>query len=169
MFSGNTENGIELGGNASGVTVEPDIAGLTTKGDAVLPNGENGLRIDGTAHGNVIGGSLRSVIPQNTFSGTAGTGWPSPGRRTTTRCSAVSSAPACPAPRRSATRGGVLLTGSAYRNLIGDPRLRRANLISGNTGNGVTLRAAHPERGDQQLHRAGPVRPCRCRTPAGRS
>jgi len=36
-------------------------------------------------------------------------------------------------------RGGVLVTGLATRNLIGDARLRPANLISGNTGTGVTL------------------------------
>ena len=74
VFSGNRSNGIELGGNASGVTVDPDIAGLNTKGNAVLPNGGDGLRIDGTAHGNTIGGSLRSVIPQDTFSGNLGYG-----------------------------------------------------------------------------------------------
>jgi hypothetical protein len=32
VMSGNRGNGIELAGNASGVTVDPDIAGLTTKG-----------------------------------------------------------------------------------------------------------------------------------------
>ena len=74
VFSGNRSNGIELGGNATGVTVDPDIAGLTTKGNSPLPNGGDGLRIDGTAHGNVIGGSIRSVIPQDTFSGNDGYG-----------------------------------------------------------------------------------------------
>ena len=63
VFSGNRSNGIELGGNASGVTVDPDIAGLNTKGNSPLPNGGDGLRIDGTAHGNVIGGSLRVGDP----------------------------------------------------------------------------------------------------------
>lgn len=74
VMSGNRGNGIELAGNASGVTVDPDIAGLTTKGNAVLPNGGDGLLIDGTAHANTIGGTLRSVIPQNTFSGNKGYG-----------------------------------------------------------------------------------------------
>ena len=74
VFSGNRRNGIELAGNASGVTVDPDIVGLTTKGNAVLPNGGDGLLIDGTAHGNTIGGTLVSVIPQNTFSGNSGYG-----------------------------------------------------------------------------------------------
>ena len=74
VFSGNRRNGIELAGNASGVTVDPDIVGLNTKGNAVLPNGGDGLLIDGTAHGNTIGGTLVSVIPQNTFSGNSGYG-----------------------------------------------------------------------------------------------
>ena len=74
VFSGNTQNGIEIGGDASGVTVVPNIAGLTTAGTALLPNGNDGLLIDGTAHGNTIGGSQTSVIPQNTFSGNLGYG-----------------------------------------------------------------------------------------------
>ena len=54
------------------MTVDPDIVGLNTKGNGVLPNGGDGLLIAGTAHGNVIGGTLVSVIPQNTFSGNLG-------------------------------------------------------------------------------------------------
>ena len=37
--------------------------------------------------------------------------------------------------------GGVLLAGTAYGNAIGEPRPHPANLISGNTGAGVTLLA----------------------------
>jgi Right handed beta helix region len=75
VFSGNWRNGIELAGNASGVAVDPNIVGLNTKGDGVLPNGGDGLLIDGTAHNNTVGGTLPSVIPQNTFSRTRDTGW----------------------------------------------------------------------------------------------
>ncbi len=146
VFSGNTENGIELGGNASGVTVVPDIAGLTTKGNAVLPNGQNGLLIDGTAHGNVIGGSLRSVIPQNTFSGNRGYGVAITGKAHNNQVFSSFIGTGVPGTKALGNQGGgVLVNGSAYRNLIGDPRLRPANLISGNTGNGVTL-LAHTRR-----------------------
>jgi parallel beta-helix repeat protein len=69
VFSGNANNGIEIGGNASGVTVDPDIVGLDTAGMAALPNQNDGLLIDGTAHDNTIGGTLDSVIPENLFSG----------------------------------------------------------------------------------------------------
>src|SRR5262249_33721432 len=69
VFSGNARNGIEIAGNASGVTVDPNISGLSTNGMSALPNGNDGLLIRGTAHRNTIGGSRVSVIPQNTFSG----------------------------------------------------------------------------------------------------
>ncbi len=142
VFSGNRANGIELGGNASGVTVDPDIAGLTTKGNAVLPNGGDGVLIDGTAHGNVIGGSLRSVIPQNTFSGNAGYGLAITGRayRNLVMRSFIGTDVLGTAALGNQA-GGVLLAGTAYGNAIGAPRLHPANLISGNTGIGVTLLA----------------------------
>jgi parallel beta-helix repeat protein len=41
VFSGNKKNGIELAGNASGVTVDPDIVGLNTKGNGA----DRGLRL----------------------------------------------------------------------------------------------------------------------------
>lgn len=69
VFSGNLKNGIELSGNTLGVTVDPIIAGLNTKGNGSLPNGENGLFIGGTSHNNIIGGNIKSIIPTNAFSG----------------------------------------------------------------------------------------------------
>jgi parallel beta-helix repeat protein len=142
VFSGNRGNGIELGGNASGVTVDPDIAGLTTKGNAVLPNGGDGLRIDGTAHGNTIGGSLRSVIPQNTFSGNAGYGVAISGQAHNNQVFASFIGTNVPGVSALANqKGGVLLSGNAYANVIGALRMRPANLISGNGGTGVLLRA----------------------------
>ena len=142
VFSGNRRNGIELGGNASGVTVDPDIAGLTTKGNSPLPNGGDGLRIDGTAHGNVIGGSLRSVIPQNTFSGNAGYGVAiSAGAYGNQVFTSFIGTEILGLSALGNQKGGVLLTGHAHANVIGITRMRPANLISGNTGIGVLLRA----------------------------
>jgi len=140
VFSGNTQNGIELDGNASGVTVDPNIVGLTTNGGAVLPNGGDGLRIDGTAHGNIIGGTLPSVIPQNTFSGNKGYGVVIAGLAHDNRVfRSFIGTQILGVNALGNTEGGVLITGDAYGNLIGQPRLRPANLVSGNTGIGVTL------------------------------
>jgi hypothetical protein len=151
VFSGNRKNGIELAGNASGVTVDPDIAGLTTKGDGVLPNGRDGLLIDGTAHGNVIGGTLRSVIPQNTFSGNAGYGVVITGRAHGNRVFlSFIGTQVLGVKALGNKKGGVLISGQAHGNVIGQATpgatltgpaslIRPANLISGNTGTGVTL------------------------------
>jgi parallel beta-helix repeat protein len=142
VFSGNARNGIELAGNASGVTVDPDITGLTTDGNAVLPNGGDGVLIDDNAHDNVIGGSRRSVIPQNTFSGNAGYGLAITGRAHHNRVfrSFIGTA-ILGLTQLGNQAGGLLIGGTAYGNLIGDLTMQPANLISGNSGNGVTLRA----------------------------
>ncbi|HEY9242862.1 MAG TPA: right-handed parallel beta-helix repeat-containing protein [Streptosporangiaceae bacterium] len=140
VMSGNTGNGIELAGNASGVTVDPDISGLNTKGNGLLPNGGDGVLIDGSAHGNTIGGTLRSVIPQNTFSGNQGYGLAITGHayhNLVTHSAIGTDTIATGALGNQA--GGVLLAGTAFDNAIGAPRLHPANLISGNTGIGVTL------------------------------
>ena len=143
VFSGNRGNGIELAGNASGVTVDPDIAGLNTKGNSPLPNGGDGLRIDGTAHGNIIGGTLRSVIPQNTFSGNMGYGVAITGRASHNQVlRSVIGTEVLGLSALGNQKGGVLLGGHAYANLIGAPNVRRpVNVISGNTGIGVLLRS----------------------------
>ncbi len=134
VFSGNRGNGIELAGNASGVTVDPNIVGLTTKGDGVLPNGGDGLLIDGTAHGNIIGGTLPSVIPQNTFSGNEGYG-----AHDNRVFDSFIGTQILGVNALGNQKGGVLIAGHAYLNLIGQTTRPPANLISGNTGIGVTL------------------------------
>ena len=142
VFSGNRRNGIELAGNASGVTVDPNIAGLNTKGDGVLPNGGDGLLIDGTAHGNTIGGTLISVIPQNTFSGNMGYGVTIAGwAHDNSVFSSFIGTQLLGVHALANKKGGVLIAGHAYRNLIGQATGTPANLISGNTGIGVTLRS----------------------------
>ena len=141
VMSGNRRNGIELAGNATGVTVDPDIAGLNTDGNAALPNGGDGLRIDGNAHGNVIGGTRRSVIPQDTFSGNSGYGIVITGRAHGNLVTTAFVGTAILGVNALANqRGGILVAGSAAGNAIGLARSPRpANLISGNRGIGVTL------------------------------
>jgi len=142
VFSGNRGNGIELAGDASGVTIDPDIAGLSTNGRSPLANGGDGLLIDGTAHHNLVGGNLHSVIPQNTFSANAGYGIAIAGRAhdnlvfgafVGTKIGGLQAL--------GNSRGGVLIAGTAHHNSIGAFLLSKHNLISGNIGNGVTLLA----------------------------
>jgi parallel beta-helix repeat protein len=140
VLSGNKGNGIELTGNASGVTIDPNIVGLNTKGNGVLPNGGDGLLIGGTAHGNVVGGTLVSVIPQNTFSGNLGYGVAITGRAHNNHVfRSFIGTQLLGVKALGNKRGGVLIAGSANGNVIGLTTLLPADLISGNTGIGVTL------------------------------
>jgi parallel beta-helix repeat protein len=140
VLSGNKGNGIELAGNASGVTIDPNIVGLNTKGNGVLPNGGDGLLIEGTAHGNVVGGTLVSVIPQNTFSGNGGYGVVITGRAHDNHVfRSFIGTQLLGVKALGNKKGGVLIAGTATANLIGLTTLLPADLISGNTGIGVTL------------------------------
>jgi hypothetical protein len=144
VFSGNTNNGIELAGNASGVLVEPNVVGLNTVGNALLPNGNDGLLITGTANNNIIGGYDSSVVPQNTFSGNVAYGIAVVGAAhdnqifnnyvgtSTTGIAALGN-----------QQGGILIGGTAISTRIGgvttDPTKPQLNLVSGNGGPGITL------------------------------
>src|SRR5204863_383350 len=79
VFSANGNNGLEIAGDAWGVTVVPNIMGLNTRGDVAgeFGNFNDGILITGNAHDNMIGGTGQdqlSVIRQNTLSGNATTG-----------------------------------------------------------------------------------------------
>ncbi len=142
VMSGNKKNGIKLAGKATGVTVDPNIAGLNTRGDGLLPNGANGVLVTDKAHGNVIGGTLRSVILQNTFSGNDGKGvvindhahhnkvFNSYIGTDITGVDALGNGGA-----------GVLIGGRANNNKIGYGKSKTSKLISGNDGAGVVLKA----------------------------
>jgi hypothetical protein len=106
----------------------------------VLPNGGDGLLIDGTAHGNTIGGRLISVIPQNTFSGNSAYGVVIAGRAHNNRVfRSYIGTQILGVKALGNKKGGVLITDHASRNHIGQKSCRPSNLISGNTGIGVTL------------------------------
>jgi parallel beta-helix repeat protein len=144
VFSGNMNNGIEIGGDASGVTIGPDIIGLSTKGNSLLPNGNDGVRIDGTAYGNFIGDYDRSVIPQNTFSGNLGYGVAIvDGAHDNQVLNSFVGLDVAGLAALSNQQGGIYVGAYAAHNLIGgsssDTKEPKKNTISGNVGDGVTL------------------------------
>ncbi len=140
VFSGNAGNGIELAGDASGVTIDPNIIGLDTRGSAALPNRGDGVLIGGSAHHNTIGGNLVSVIPQNTFSGNAGYGLVITGSAYgNTVFGAFIGTDVLGTTALGNGMGGVLISGDAHGNVIGRTGRVPANLISGNAGPGVWL------------------------------
>lgn len=155
VFSGNLNNGIEIAGDAWGVTVDPNIVGLDTEGTSTtvtgagipsMANGNNGLLIGGTAHDNIIGGYNGSVIPQNTFSGNSGHGieiadaaYNNQVFNTAIGTNSLITGIA----GFGNGLGGILLSSTGANNLIGGVEANsdepRANYISGNTGNGITI------------------------------
>ena len=147
VLSGNLGHGIEISGNARDVLIDPNIVGLNTVGNAVLPNGGHGVLISGTAHDITVGGNFQSVIPQNTFSGNTGYGVAI--LEQAYNVSVINSAIGTDSTRLTALgnqAGGVLLASAGANNIIGgmdlDPQDTvnpNANLISGNEGWGVTL------------------------------
>jgi parallel beta-helix repeat protein len=144
VFSGNMNNGIEIGGDAFGVTIGPDIVGLSTKGNSLLPNGNDGVLINGTAHGNFIGDYDRSVIPQNTFSGNLGYGIAIVhGAHDNQVFNNFVGVNVAGLAALSNQLGGVYVGAYAAHNVIGgsssDSNTPKKNLISGNVGDGVTL------------------------------
>ncbi len=146
VLSGNANNGLEIGGNASGVTVDPNIIGLDTIGNATIPNGNDGVLIDGTANNNVVGGYNLSVIPQNTFSGNKGYGVAITGQAYANQIfNSFVGTGVFGAGSLANQLGGIYVGGSATNNLIGGVSTSESqptrNLISGNGGYGVTLDA----------------------------
>jgi parallel beta-helix repeat protein len=146
VLSGNANNGIEIGGNASGVTVDPNIAGLSTDGTSTLSGGgnaNNGLEIDGTAHDNIIGGDQQSVIPENDFSGNAAYGVEITGSAYDNQVFASNIGVDVLGDEAFGNgEGGILVSGEATGNTIGGTAasgVRVADVISGNDGNGITL------------------------------
>ena len=71
ILSGNVGNGLEIGGNASGVRIEDTACGTDTDISAALANGGSGVKISGTAHDNYLGGLQVSVETRTHFSGNA--------------------------------------------------------------------------------------------------
>ncbi len=140
VFSGNRRNGILLTGSAQGVTVDPNLVGLTTSGSTALPNGRHGVLINGDARRNTIGGNRTSVIPQNTLSGNRRYGLVLAGNARDNRVfntyAGVATGITVPVPN---LKGGVLVTGRARGNILRATGSEKINVFSGNRGYGVVL------------------------------
>ena len=72
--AGNKRNGVEIGGDASGVQVTDTSCGTVSAINAALPNEGDGIRISGTAHNNSIGGFQPSIEPEVYAAGNLGYG-----------------------------------------------------------------------------------------------
>ncbi|MBA3596534.1 MAG: DUF4347 domain-containing protein [Methylibium sp.] len=136
VISGNAEEGIYLvNATTTGNIVRGNFIGTDAGGTAALGNGLHGIGIDGGAQGNLIGGT--TAADRNVISGNANYGIVIFNSNTNTVRGNYIGTNAAGTAAIANGMGGVLLDAGASNNSIGQGR---ANVISGNTGNGVLLR-----------------------------
>jgi trimeric autotransporter adhesin len=143
IVSGNLGNGIEIGGQATGVQVTETAVGTNSSIQAAIPNLGSGIVISGHAHDNAIGGFQPSVEPHVTISGNLGYGIEITGSahnnvvfHTVIGTNAEGTA-ALPN-----ARGGILLGPGTSSNTIGGGSVAVRNKILDNVGPGVTIQSS---------------------------
>jgi hypothetical protein len=142
QFSSNGGNGIEIGGEATGVQVVKCAIGIDLDGTAAMPNGGNGVAITGHAHDNVIGGKppFPPRVPANVIAGNDGYGVAITGHAHDNQVnfSFIGISPTSPRALGN-DKGGVLLGPGTARTIVGstDPDLQ--TVISGNQGDGIDM------------------------------
>ena len=153
VMSGNLGNGVEIGGDATGVLIEDTTAGTTTDINEPLPNQCNGIVISGNAHGNTIGGYNPSIEMSVHASGNVGYGIAVldsaySNSIVNTRVG-VGLAPTeqqgilPPLPNQ---QGGIFLDQGTYATTIGGAKPIQANFINNNGGDGLTINASGKNR-----------------------
>lgn len=141
IVSGNRGNGIEIGGNATGVQVTETSTGTDTSLKSAFPNGGNGILVTGHAHGNAIGGFQPSVEPSvtvaaNRLNGIAFTGAAHDNVVFHTVIGTSNEGPTVPLPNGLS---GIYLGPGTSRITIGGASAQFQNKIRDNGSNGVTL------------------------------
>ncbi len=141
--SGNLGNGIRLAGNAQGVLIDDVFAGTDTVGTSPLPNGKDGIRIEGNARNVTIGGNQASVIPQVTLSANKGNGLTIVGKASRIQVinTFIGTKPLGDKPQGNGG-AGIYLGDSARNVTIGGPATTDRNIIGFNGGNGLTIEGA---------------------------
>jgi hypothetical protein len=143
--------------SASGVTVEGNDIGLLSNGTTVAGNRGDGVRINATSHGDLIGRtdpvtSVNDYQLSNVISGNGGNGIGVYGASGNTIAMNNIGTDSSGTLKLGNAKNGILVTDGASANLIGgqatggnDPtaevivRPPQGNLISGNRGNGVLI------------------------------
>ncbi len=143
--------------SASGVTVEGNYIGVQSNGTSVAGNRGDGVRINASSHGDLIGRtdpvtSVNYYQLSNVISGNGGNGIGVYGASGNTIAMNNIGTDSSGTLKRGNAENGILVTDGASANLIGgqatggnDPtgdvivRPPQGNLISGNRGNGVLI------------------------------
>ncbi len=147
IVSGNLGNGIEIGGNATGVQVVDTAIGTNTSIKSAIPNQGSGIRISGHAHGNAIGGFQASIEPQVTVSGNRGYGIEVVGSAHDNVVYNTYIGTNFDGTKAIGNQlGGILLGPGTSSTIVGGPSPALGNKILNNAGNGVTIRSSHRNR-----------------------
>ncbi|HEX4142637.1 MAG TPA: right-handed parallel beta-helix repeat-containing protein [Pirellulales bacterium] len=137
----NGNDGIEIGGAATGVQVSGNLIGLSSD-QVSMGNKRDGIEIDGTAHNDVIGGPQPTfnVVAQNTISANAVDGVAIDGGAydNTVNNSFIGTNLGGTAARGNGASGVYIGPGS-NGNIIGSNSPTLLTVISGNAGNGVDM------------------------------
>ena len=140
IISGNLGNGIELGGNSTGVQITDTAVGTTTNVEAALPNVGSGIVISGNAHGNTIGGFQVSVEQQVTVSSNLGYGIKVVGKAHDNRIFHTNvGTGGFGVNALGNTLGGIYLGPGTSRTTLGGSRVVDRNFIENNQGAGLTI------------------------------
>ena len=143
ILSGNTGQGAAINGATTGNNgIVGNYVGLNAAGNAAIPNGFSGVQIYDGATYNVIGGSAAgtgNVLSGNVEQGVAITA----SNNNTVAGNFIGTNAAGTAAIANGTlaarRSGVGLFSGASNNTIGGPVASAANLISGNTAQGILI------------------------------
>jgi hypothetical protein len=143
LVGGNLGNGIEIGGQATGVQVTDTSAGTNSNISTALPNGKSGILITGHAHGNAIGGFQPSIEVRVTSSanlryGIEVTGHAHDNAIFGTRVGTDFFGTG----NLGNTLGGIYLGPGTSSTTIGGASAPYTNLIRFNVGNGVTIQSS---------------------------
>lgn len=147
ILSGNLGNGVEIGGDASGVQVTDTACGTNTAISTAFPNGGSGVLISGSAHDNAIGGFQPSVEVRNHLSGNAGYGIAIVDQAYnnsifSNRVGLGDSATDGPDPAIPNQFGGVYLGAGTSGTILGGSGIDNRNRISSNVGTGLAIIAS---------------------------
>jgi titin len=140
VIAGNKDYGVLIGGEGTDRNVvQGNLVGTDATGGRALPNGSFGILVYGGARDNTIGGTVAgagNVISGNRSVGVSLTGSGTDGNVMQGNWIGSDAAGLVAIPNSSA---GIQVSGGAKGNVIGGTALRTGNLISGNTGHGVSI------------------------------
>ena len=143
LISGNDRYGVYISGSgADSNTVAGNTIGLTAAGTSALANTSGGVVVGGTASTNTLGGTsagARNVISGNGSSGVQITGAGTRANRVIGNYIGLNAAGNAAVANGTS---GIILSSATTSNTIGGSSAGEANVISGNTQNGVSIQSA---------------------------